>query len=145
MFIPVPKAVKGNGKHDALAVPVTLLAAHTIQSQESRRILRAMLDSGGSHTMISSRMLPKGATPSLETGRTFKTIAGKFFSGRLVSLSDIVMPEFDKTRKIDGIKAFVFDEPCVYDIILGRDFLHKTGIDVLFSRELLLGWIRQFR
>jgi transposase InsO family protein len=137
MFIPVPKAVRGNGKNEGLSVPATLLATRTIQSQESRRVMRAMLDSGGSHTMISSRMLPKGATPTLETGKTFKTIAGNFFSGRSVSLSEIVMPEFDKTRKIDGIKAFVFDEPCAYDIILGRDFLHKTGIDVLFSRGII--------
>jgi hypothetical protein len=27
MFIPVPKAVRGNGKNDGLTVPVTLLAA----------------------------------------------------------------------------------------------------------------------
>jgi hypothetical protein len=87
--------------------------------------------------MISSRMLPEGATPSLEMGRTFKTIAGNFFSGRSVSLSDIVMPEFDKTRKIDGIKAFVFGKPCAYDIVLSQDFLHKTGINVLLSRGIV--------
>ena len=87
--------------------------------------------------MIRSSVLPKGATPTLHTKKAFKTIAGNFLSSRTVSLSEIVLLEFDKTRKIDGITVYVFDEPCPYDIILGRDFMEKAGIDVLFSKGII--------
>ena len=138
MFIPVPKvSIKNMATEHKGKIPVTLLAAKTIQSHESRRLLRALFDSGGSHTMIRSSVLPKGATPTLHTKKAFKTIAGNFLSSRTVSLSEIVLLEFDKTRKIDGITVYVFDEPCPYDIILGRDFMEKAGIDVLFSKGII--------
>ena len=119
-------------------VPVSLFAANTIQKKESRSLLRAMFDTGGSHTMIHAKVLPPGAVPLTQEKRSFKTIAGNFLSGRLVYLDNIVLPEFDKTRRIDGINAFVFDEPCAYDIILGRDFLQKARIDVLYSTKRIV-------
>jgi hypothetical protein len=43
-------------------------------------------------------------------------------------------PEFDKNRNVDQQKALVFQsETCKYDVILGADFLTKTGIDVKYS------------
>jgi hypothetical protein len=44
------------------------------------------------------------------------------------------LPEFDKNRNIDQQKALVFQsETCKYDVILGADFLTKTGIEVKYS------------
>ena len=130
--------MKTKTKEETGKTPITLVAAKQIQRQDSKRLLYALLDTGGSHTMIHARVLPKGATPSvMETQRNFKTIAGNFATTRSVHLSEIVLPEFDKTRQIDGVSAFVFDQPCAYDIILGRDFMQKAKIDVLFSRNLI--------
>ena len=44
-----------------------------------------------------------------------------------------MLPEFDKSRRIDGLQAFVFEAPCQYDMIIGRDFLAKTGIKLDFK------------
>ena len=62
-------------------------------------MLKVSLDSGGSHTVISEKCLPPGATPtSLDKGKQhFKTIAGDFVADRSVCCSDLVLPEFDKT------------------------------------------------
>jgi len=51
----------------------------------------------------------------------------------LVHLRDMRHPEFDKNRRIDEQKALVFDGKCRYDVILGADFLTKTGIDINYS------------
>ena len=48
---------------------------------------------------------------------------------QVVTLCDICLPEFDKNRQILQQKALVFDnDNCRYDMILGTNFLSKTGI-----------------
>ena len=48
---------------------------------------------------------------------------------QVVTLRDIGLPEFDKNRRIAQQKALVFDnDNCHYDMILGTNFLSKTGI-----------------
>ena len=104
------------------------MIARTIQHTESRRLLCVLFDLGGSHTLIHSRCLPKGCSPIVnQTGtQSLQTIAGSFVSNRKVYIKELVLPEFDKTKRIDGIEAFVFDSPCNYDVILGRDFFIKN-------------------
>ena len=49
-------------------------------------------------------------------------------------MQNLRLPEFDKSRIIDSQKDLVFQsETCKYDVILGADFLTKTGIDVKYS------------
>ena len=49
-----------------------------------------------------------------------------------------MLPEFDKNRNVDQQKALVFQsEMCKYDVILGADFLSKTGIDVKYSTRTM--------
>jgi hypothetical protein len=49
-------------------------------------------------------------------------------------MRNLRLPEFDKNRNADQQKALVFQsETCKYDVILGADFLTKTGIDVKYS------------
>ena len=49
-------------------------------------------------------------------------------------MRNLRLPEFDKNRNVDQQKALVFQsETCKYDVILGADFLTKTGIDVKYS------------
>ena len=123
-------------------IPSTLLMCRKIQNHESNRILKILLDSGGSHTMIHSSCLPKGAVPSpLENGPVqFQTVAGMLQSQRKVFLSDILLPEFDKTKRINGSGAFVFDSHCRYDMIVRRDLLHKIGLNLDFENKVMR-WI----
>ncbi len=48
------------------------------------------------------------------------------------------LPELDKNRNVDQQNALVFEsKTCKYDVILGADFLTKTGIDVKYSTRTI--------
>jgi hypothetical protein len=52
----------------------------------------------------------------------------------MVVLRNLRLPELDKNCHVDQQKALIFDaDSCRYDVILGADFLSKTGIDVKYS------------
>ena len=66
--------------------------------------------------------------------RVVNTLAGPYQSSAMVVMSNLRLPELDKTRHIEQQKAIIFQsEICKYDVILGADFLTKTGIDVKYS------------
>eukprot|EP00957_Ditylum_brightwellii_P053376 4045829-Ditylum_brightwellii.AAC.2 len=110
-------------------LPIILLVAKLIQCHASRKLLRVLFDSGGSHIMISGKALSPGMNPMmLEHKRMTNTLAGTLHTNREVILSKMVLPKFDRSKCIDEINAFVFDKPCHYNTILGRDFLNKSGI-----------------
>ncbi len=63
-----------------------------------------------------------------------KHTAGSYISSKMVVLRNLRLPELDNNCNIDQQKALIFDaESCKYDVILGADFLSKTGIDVKYS------------
>ena len=110
-------------------VPSTLLIARTMQGCTSMRLLRVLFDSGGTVTMVNRRCLPKGCNPHvLDKAITSNTISGTMKTKCVVKLEGIVLPEFDRNKKIDEQMALVFDGPSKYDLILGRDFLQKIGL-----------------
>jgi hypothetical protein len=52
----------------------------------------------------------------------------------MVVMHNLRLPEFDKNRNIEQQKALIFESnTCRHDVILGADFLTKTGIDVKYS------------
>jgi hypothetical protein len=56
----------------------------------------------------------------------------------MVVLCSLRLPELDKYRNVDQQKALIFDaDSCRYDMILGADFLSKTGIDVKYSMRTI--------
>jgi hypothetical protein len=55
----------------------------------------------------------------------------------MVVLWAIRLPELDKNRVIDQHKALVFDGDIRYDLILGADFLAKSGIDIKYSSKTI--------
>ena len=119
-------------------VPMTFLVAKTVNQHTSMRLLKVLLDSGGSATMAHERILPRGCTPTLlDNPTTSTTIAGTFTSKRSVCLRDLVLPEFDRNKKIDYQGAYVFGGECRYDVILGRDFLSKVGMKFDFSKNTI--------
>ena len=116
--------------------PITIVVCDTIGLKKSRRILRVLLDSGSMKTLIHRDLLPKGAaTKRLSSKKKVTTLAGDFSPKEMVYLRDLRLPEFDKNRAIDEQKALVFEGKCRYDIILGADFLEKTGIDIKYSTK----------
>ena len=117
-------------------IPSSLLTCKSIHTHESRRLLKILFDSGGSHTMIDSSCLPVGVNPTLLPNPTqMQTIAGSINTNRYVRLSEISLPEFDRSKIIDGNVALVFDSPCQYDMIVGRDFLQKIDLKLNFDTK----------
>jgi len=64
-------------------------------------------------------------------------MAGTIDSSLFVTLERIQLLEFDKQTTIDGLNAVVFDAPCRYDAILGRDFLRKIGLEISFKHSTI--------
>ena len=81
--------------------PVTILTANTIGLAKSRRLLRVLLDSGSTVSMIKRSCIPKQAVlTELGETKSVRTLAGKLKSQQVVTMRDVRLPEFDKNRRI---------------------------------------------
>ncbi len=79
--------------------------------------------------------LPKGVvTKLLGDTKLVRTLAGRLKMQEVVTMQDIVLPEFDKNRRINQQKVLVFDNNNFkYNIILITHFLSKTGMKLNYS------------
>jgi hypothetical protein len=93
-----------------------------------------LLDSGSATTLINKRCLPRNCKGIASSSRKVNTLAGTYTSTEVVIMCNLRLPEFDKNRNVNQQKALVFQsETCKYDVILGADFLTRTGTDVKYS------------
>jgi hypothetical protein len=85
--------------------------------------------------MIKRSALPKGViTKVIGDTKLVRTLAGHLKTQEVVMMRDLRLPEFDKNRRINQQKVLVFDNDNVKcDIILGTNFLSKTGIKLNYS------------
>ena len=127
--------VKSNKNSTKQLTPVTVMVVDTISSVKSRILLKVLLDSGSTTTMINRKCLPRNCqTCKISKSRKMDTLAGSYTSSEMVVLLNLRLPELDKNRNVDQQKAHIFDaDSCRYDVILHADFLSKTGIDVKYS------------
>ena len=114
------------------------MVADTIGTIKSRRLLKVLLDSGSTTTLINKRCLPRKCQPSKTSqNRMVNTLAGSYISSAMVIMRNL-RPELDKNRNVEQHKALIFEsDNCEYDVILGADFLTKTGIDVKYIEILI--------
>jgi hypothetical protein len=119
--------------------PVTIMVADTIGTIKSRRLLKVLLDSGSTTTLINKQCLPRKCQPcKTSQSRMVNTLAGNYQSSAMVVMRNLRLPELDKNRNIEQHKALIFEsENCKYDVILGADFLIKAGIDVKYSTNTI--------
>lgn len=117
-------------------VPTTIVTYRSVNDAVPDGLLRALLDSGGTRTMIHKQVVPNGCTATpLQQPMTATTINGTFDTTHYVLLRGLTLPELDPHKVIDQQDALLFDGPCQYDIILGRDFLHSTGMTLDFEAK----------
>ncbi len=111
------------------------MVVDTISSVKSRILLKVLLDSGSTTTMINRKCLPRCCQMcKISKCRKIGTLAGFYTSSEMVVLRNLKLPELDKNHNDDQQKALIFDaDSCRYDLILGADFLSKTGIDAKYS------------
>jgi hypothetical protein len=127
--------INSNKNIPKLLIPVTIMVVDTISSVKSRILLKVLLNSGSTTTMINRKCLPKKCqTCKISNKRKIGTLAASYTSSEMVVLCNLRLPELDKNRNVDQQKALIFDaDSCRYDVILGADFLCKTRIDVKYS------------
>jgi hypothetical protein len=131
--------VKSNKNSPKQLTPVPIMVVDTISSVKSRILLKVLLDSGSTTTMINRKCLSRNCqTCKISKSRKIGTLASSYTSSEMVVLRNLRLPELDKNRNLDQQKALIFDaDSCRYDVILGADFLSKTGIDVKYSTETI--------
>jgi hypothetical protein len=85
--------------------------------------------------MIKRSASPKGViTKLLGDTKVVVTLAGCLKPQEVVTMQNISLPGFDKNRCINQQKVLVFDNDNIkYNIILGTNFLSKTGIKLNYS------------
>ena len=60
-------------------------------------------------------------------------------AAKMVHLRDLRLPKFDNNKRIDKQKALIFENKRRYDIILWRNFITKSGIDIKYS-DVTMRW-----
>jgi hypothetical protein len=66
------------------------------------------------------------------------TLAGSYNTSEMIVMCNLRLPELDKNCNVDQQTALVFEsKTCKYDVILGADFLTKTGKDVKYSTHTI--------
>jgi hypothetical protein len=85
--------------------------------------------------MIRRSALPKVIiTKLLGDTKLVRTLAKRLKTQEVVTMQDIRLPEFNKNRCINQQKVLVFvNDNVKYNIILGINFLSKTGIKLNYS------------
>ena len=83
-------------------VPTTMVIIRMIHKTPSGRLLKALFDSGGTNTMIHASAFPKSCTPRLlERPLKTNTIQGTMETIRFVTLDTLMLPEFDRSLKVE--------------------------------------------
>ena len=129
--VPTPK----KKRRKKTLTPITIVAADTIGCCTSRKILRGLLDSGSTRTLLHKDAVPRAAKPKEINTKKFNTLAGQMSTNKLVHMRDLRLPEFNRCRSISEHKALIFDGPCKYDIIIGADFLTKAGLAIDYQAK----------
>jgi hypothetical protein len=114
--------------------PLSILLCDTISGVHSGTLLKVLFNPGLTITFISRKCLPRSCKPCpVEKACSVNTLAGSCAANKMVILQAIQLPELDKNQVIEQHKALVFDGSIRYDLILGANFLTKSGIDIKYS------------
>ena len=94
--VPTPK----RKRRKKTLTPITIVAADTIGCCTSRKILRGLLDSGLTRTLLHKDAVPRTAKPKEISTKKFNTLAGQMSTNKLVHMRDLRLPEFNNCRSI---------------------------------------------
>ena len=137
--VPTPKQTSENRMKVQDLSPTAIMLVRVIGDLECKRMLRILLDSGGTYTLVNKREIPQGAKILPISNSASKTTdAGNSTPKEKVRIRDLYLPELNKSKKHYGGTFEVFDGPnCPHDIIIGRDLLHEWGIVLNFKQKCI--------
>ena len=133
-----------DAKGKSVPMATCYILVKSINGVPCGRLMKVLLDSGGSATLINRRALPKATTIDTSGSRTMvQTLAGNMAPIGRVRVEGLRLPEFDKSLILNEHTCLTFDRPdCQYDMIVGSDFLAKFGINLNFN-SLQVEWFGQ--
>lgn len=120
-------------------VPYTYAVALKIQKTDFKQPLLVLLDSGSQLSWFHQNALPRGICPSKTARLQGTTMAGSFSSDRQVHLEHVQLPEFKRNILLVDLHARIFNAPCRYDMILGRDVLKHFRLNLDFDKHQIVG------
>ena len=89
--------IKSDKNSPKQLTPVTIMVVDTLSSVKSRILLKVLLDSGSTTTMINRKCLPRNCqTCKISKSRKIGTLAGSYTSSEVVVLRNLRLPELDK-------------------------------------------------
>ena len=116
--------------------PIAFVLLATREKGKPKPILvKALLDSGASGTLIAQKHVTKLNTKSYASKTTWSTPAGSVNTTAEVDVH-FSLSELHDNRGIKW-KAHVADSLGAYDMIIGRDLLTDLNIDLLFSEQVI--------
>lgn len=118
-------------------VPATMLHATAANKHPMQHPLYVLMDSGSSATLIHRSCLPPGCVPERIEAKSTQTTAGTFEINQRVQLFNITLPEFSSSLTTKFLWAYVFDAPCHYGAIIGRDWLIPNKFDIKFATQTM--------
>ena len=105
--VPLPKC-----KRIATETPASVYTASTIGAVQSKQVLRVLVDSGATKTMIKKSVLPRGVEPrKLSTSKVMKTLAVTFAAADTVPLRDTYYLSLTKTEELKSKKLLSLIQP----------------------------------
>ena len=112
-----------------------ILLIEKIQRKENLlKPLLCQLDSGATSFWITHNAILEGTNVQDITNHT---LAGTFSSNQELTLSNMLFPEFHRSRNINNIQVKILEQPCWYDMILGHDLMNKLGIILDFKNKTI--------
>jgi hypothetical protein len=86
--------------------PITIMVVDTMSAVKSRRLLKVLLDSGSTTTLINKKRLPKHCkTCNISQSRMINTLAGSYNTSEMLVMRNLRLPELDKNRNVDQQQA----------------------------------------
>ena len=114
-------------------IPITFVELKVKQENDTYATLRTLLDSGASSTLITAKAVRH--LKKIMQKNSFSCVAG-IFSSRGKCHIRFKMAEFNPTATVSHC-AHVTDTLGQYNMIIGRELLHKLGIDLHFSNATM--------
>ena len=85
--------------------PVTIMIADSIGTVRSRKLLKVLLDSGSTATLINKRCLPKKCKPcQISQSKMVNTLAGSYQSSAMVVMHNLRLPNLTKIETLNNKK-----------------------------------------
>ena len=106
-----------------------------IMALANKKILRILLDSGASASIINSSYVLRNELQKNNDTHEWTTMAGTFKTTRLAEIK-LKLPELSDTAEIN-IKCHVTKQKSKYDLILGREILRELGITLNFNNNTI--------